>query len=159
MNQQQQLELLAEVRRDIANAEQALADLRRLEAYLEGKAAMSNNNSQTNTATPPPAPLNPPKSQDLMAMTQSAAIEAVLREIKRPMRTMEILDRMVARGFAKPEKHKTQSMANSLFSVMRRKTDCFCKMGKGLWGLTEWKTQETAGQNGVPPVPAGGSDV
>ncbi len=147
MNHQKSLEVLEEIRRDIAEAEQNLAVLRQLESYLLTKTSLNGANVQPETSAKPPATIEEevPAPGSLAGVSQSKAIETVLREVGHPMRTMSILKAMIARGFPDPHSTKArQNLANSLFSVMRRKPDRFKKTGKGLWGLIEWGERELA---------------
>jgi hypothetical protein len=159
MDQQKRAELLKEIRQDILAAEQGLAELRRIEAYVSGKVNVNDVVASSSTPTPSETaqataptvtpsmatkttsnPSAPPQTRAAVAgLSQAAALEIVLREIGHPMKTMDLLDAMVERGFQAPsDKRKRQSLANSLFSVMRRKSHRFRKIGKGSWGLAEW---------------------
>jgi hypothetical protein len=144
MDRQNHLALLEEVQRDITAAEQSLVELQRLKSYLESKIGANGLGPKPDAPIPhsPNSALaisqGSPVHENLKGMSQARAAELVLRELGIPMKTMTLLDAMIQRGFPPPPSHRRQSLANSLFSVMRRKNDCFRKVGMGLWGLVEW---------------------
>lgn len=124
--------LLEEVRRDIDQAEAAVAKLRQVEDYLSNKlhgqilsADIHGYPSATNGTS--------------HELTQIAAAEQVLREAGRSLNTNDLVDEIVRRGLY-PERGDRKQLVNSIYSAMRRSSR-FVRTGRGVWSLAEREGQ------------------
>lgn len=69
-------------------------------------------------------------------LTQKEAAALVLKEAGEPLRTKEIVMRMVRGGYY-PDAPERKQLENAVFSVMRRHDEIFAKISPGIWGLVE----------------------
>jgi len=150
--------LLAEVRQNIQELNKELAELHSVEAYLLKPERVSLQTS------PPPAPRNqhpgynqqpiqdvsvpivgtPVNTHRFGPGTNLAnAAAEILRANKRPMRSNEIADIILASGYPAPQvdSDKPRAFVNTIFSALTRRKDLFRKPSRGLWAL--------ASQNGT----------
>jgi hypothetical protein len=127
--------VLRRVREDIAQMESNLAGLRLAERYLLSgiESAQQTGGADARNGTVRRAETGRPN------LSQFDAAEKILRDEGKPLGTIEIVRRMLDSGYivARDEK-KRQQFINSIYSVMRRKSGIFVKVGKGQWGLVAW---------------------
>lgn len=129
--------VLQTVKKDIAELEAKLAQVKAFAVYLESQ--------------PEPSPTMPPKASEaklpnktltsqvgppesLASKKQFEAAAIVLRDAGRSMRTAEIAEAMLTRGFKHPNPRKLKI---SLFTILDKKKDMFAKAEKGFWILRD----------------------
>jgi hypothetical protein len=118
----------ADVTEDIARLEAELADLRSLRKYLENKAKLDGRKTGDLKHN------DLPKSNRFANAKQIDAAAIILREASEPLKTREIVRRLVAGGFPATDLARLKT---SLFTTMTRKDTVFAKAGAGLWKLKE----------------------
>src|SRR5258708_3889885 len=120
--------ILGKLRRDIAATEAKLSGLKTAEDDLAPDLKASGRSS--------------PPSSNGQLLSEFEAGQKMFAEEGQALGTREILQRMIDGGYVTPsnDAHRRQ-LVNSIFSVMRRKSDIFDKAGRGTWGLTAWKVK------------------
>lgn len=118
-------DLLAEVKRDIADASLRLDQLRGLEEYLSGK--LGPDEAETALAAPI-------KNLDFAFCTQKEAAHALLDHMGRPMTTIELAEKMVECGYPHPN---SRTLRTSLYAVMVKNPNVFIRIAPGTWDLVD----------------------
>jgi hypothetical protein len=86
--------------------------------------------------------------------TQCEAAERALREAGGPLRTIELVKRMVERGHYQTQMSLRQ-LVDSVYTALARKSDTFVRVGRGVWGLREWAADPVVEEAGATPAPEG----
>jgi hypothetical protein len=89
------------------------------------------------------------------ASSQSDAVAAILRRhAPRPLTTQEIVDEMIAAGYpmAGPAETRHKRLAASLYSLLRRRTRRFARVGPGRWRLVQSLGAGELAAAAVPPA-------
>lgn len=124
MNSSNYQDLLNDVRRDLSEARAKVDDLLRLEAYLTEKC-------ESNGSASPPSLLSSSRGQvNLKGMTQERAAICVLRSAWSPLKTREIVSRMLGCGYEKPE--NIMNLINSVYGALSRSGNAR-KIDRGTW--------------------------
>lgn len=131
---QSPIEMLADVRQEIAAVQQKLQELKAIESWLAGRAG--DNKADPKRAFQPPISQPASGAMDLTATKRTLA-EQLLRKHAEPMRTAEMVVALKALGYQTDLEDR--NLANTLFTAMSRDGNVFCKYESGLWGLVEWK--------------------
>lgn len=128
--------LLAEVRRDLADAEEYVADLRRIETYLVSK------------GPPPVVPRSLPNTRlpsivenleidHQPGMTYADIAQVILGAVGAPVRTQDMIDVMERSGIEVVDKNRA---VNTMYTALIRAPEIFARIDKGTWVLKSWQT-------------------
>ncbi len=147
------IDLLSEVRQEIATAEAHIAKLRGIEEYLSGKLSATAD-------VVPAAPLqraavpavyanssrigaNGIASQPVRKkldpnISQRDGAEVALRELGGEAQVADIMRKMLALGYENPNRNTSETvLKNSIYSAMLRSPDRFERVGRGRWRLRQ----------------------
>lgn len=84
-------------------------------------------------------------------MTQTDAAAKILRVANKPMKTGDLVERMIEGGFGSTDRKKLKT---TLYTAMIRKPDTFVRDGPGLWRLAK---QTNSNGTLKPPSHEGGA--
>ena len=134
------LQVLSEVERDLESLYSQipttlLMQIKSLESVAKyHQAKLGGVDAVVNLVSEKQPAIVPPNNGSLAGMRQIEAAEKVLRAASSTMKTAEIADAMVKRGF---ETDDLKKLKMTLFTSLLRKSDVFEKAGVGSWKIKQ----------------------